>query len=92
MLAGFGGGTGIEGVVEALGDVAEVSGDEGGVVGEAVDTAETCNLDGASVGDDARECHLGEAVREPAEHEDGGNLQSEAEENEAETQAGAEVL
>ena len=81
-----------EGFVEAFGYVAKVAGHEGGVVGEAVYAAEAGDLDGGDVGDDAGECHLREAAGEPAEDEDGYDLQCQAEEDGTDAKAGAEVF
>ena len=81
LFAGVGRGVRGEGFVETLGYVAEVAGDERGVVGEAVDAAEAGDLNCCDVGDDAGECHVGEAAREPAEDKDGGDLQPQAKED-----------
>jgi hypothetical protein len=62
FFAGLWSGVWGEGFVEAFGYVAEVAGDEGGVVGETVYTAEAGDLEGGDVGDDAGECHVRKAA------------------------------
>jgi hypothetical protein len=49
LFTGLGSGAGGESVVEAFGYIAKVAGDEGGVVGEAVDPAEAGDLEGSNV-------------------------------------------
>jgi hypothetical protein len=92
LFADIGGGIGGEGVVEAFRYIAKISGDEGGVVGEAVDATEAGDLNGGDVGDGSRKNHLGKAAMEPAEDEDGDNLQAEAEDGGADSEAGAQVF
>jgi hypothetical protein len=92
IFAGLWGGVAVEGIVEAFGHIAEVSGDEGGVVSEAVDAAEAGDLDGGDVGDDAGEGHLGEASMEPAENEDGDDFEGETEDGGADAEAGTQMF
>ena len=92
FFADFRGGRGCEGLVETFGYVAKVAGDEGGDIGEAIDAAETGDLDGGHVGEDAGESHLREAAGEPAEDEDDKDLQRESEGNGAKAKTGAQVF
>jgi len=81
-----------ERVVEAFRCITKVAGDERRVVGEAVDAAEAGNLKGGDIGDDAGECHFGEAGGEPAQDKDSHDLQCQGEEGGANADAGAEVF
>jgi hypothetical protein len=92
LFAGFGSGVWGEGGVEAFGDIAKVAGDEGGVVREAVYAAGAGDLEGGDVRDDRGERHVWEAGGEPAEGEDGYDLQCEAEKDGTDAEAGAEVF
>ncbi len=77
LAAGWaGGGKGFE---EAFGDVAEIAGDEGGVVGEAADAAVGGDLEGRDEGDGACEGELGRGEREQADEEEGDDLGREGE-------------
>ena len=61
-----------EAVGDAFGDLADVAGDEGGVVGEAADGAKGGDLEGGDEGDGGGEDGLGEGGwREAGEEEDG---------------------
>ena len=55
---GLGGGVRRKGLVEGFGYVTEIAGDKGGVVGEAVNTAEAGDLDGDDVRDGTGEMRL----------------------------------
>lgn len=92
VFSGFARGVGKERVVDAFGYIAEVAGGEGGVEGEAIDTAETGDLDRSDIGDDRSKYHLRKGGGEPAEEEDRDDLDEQTEVEGANANLGAEVF
>ena len=75
LFAGFARSGGNQGVVKPFGYVTEITGNEGGVEGEAVDPAETGDLNGRYIRNDSGKCHGGESIGKPAEGEDSHDLE-----------------
>ena len=75
-----GGVLGVEVVEGSFDHLAQVAGDEGGVVGEASDAAEGGDLGGGDQGDDGDEGKLREGGRQEADGEEGGGLNDQGEE------------